>query len=49
MIVIVPSTVIPGLVPGNHVFAGLEDVDGRNESGHDVHETCCASDEGRTR
>jgi hypothetical protein len=49
MIVIVPSTVIPGLVPGIHVFAAVEDVDGRNKCGHDVHEMCCTSDEGRTR
>jgi hypothetical protein len=31
-----PSTVIPGLVLGTHVFAVVEDVDGRNKCGHDV-------------
>ena len=32
------SIVIPGLVPGIHVFATLwfQDVDGRNKCGHDV-------------
>ena len=46
-----PFTVIPGLVPGTRVFATLwfQDVDGRNKSGHDVGEACCASDEGRAR
>jgi len=27
--------VIPRLVPGIYVFAAVEDVDGRNKSGHD--------------
>ena len=27
--------VMPGLVPGIHVFAKKEDVDGRDEPGHD--------------
>jgi hypothetical protein len=31
-----PSNVMPGLVPGIHVFAALKGVDGRNKSGHDV-------------
>jgi hypothetical protein len=39
-----PSTVIPGLVPGIHVFAVVEDVDGRNKCGHDVR---CSLVEGR--
>jgi hypothetical protein len=30
-----PSDVIPGLVPGIHVFAPLEDVDSRDKPGHD--------------
>jgi len=32
--------VMPGLVPGIHVFQSLgqEDVDGRNKSGHDERE-----------
>jgi hypothetical protein len=28
-------TVMPGLVPGIHVFLGGEDVDGRDKPGHD--------------
>jgi hypothetical protein len=28
--------VMPGLVPGIHVFSRVEDVDGRDEPGHDV-------------
>jgi hypothetical protein len=49
MTVLIPSTVIPGLVPGIHVFATswFQDVDGRDKPGHDVQETCCVSDEGR--
>ena len=39
-----PSTVIPGRVPGIHVFAMVEDVDGRNKCGHDV---CGAFEVGR--
>jgi hypothetical protein len=27
---------MPGLVPGIHVFLAAEDVDGRDEPGHDV-------------
>ncbi len=44
-----PSTVIPGLVPGIHVFATLcfQDVDGQDKPGHDANETCCACVEGR--
>ncbi len=49
MTFIVPSIVIPGLVPGIHVFAAVDDGNGRNKCGHDVHETFCASDEERTR
>ena len=49
MSVLIHSVVVPGLVPAIHVFAAIEDVDGRNECGHDVHETCCVSDEGRAR
>jgi hypothetical protein len=32
-----PRPVMPGLVPGIHVFPSLkrQDVDGRNKSGHD--------------
>jgi len=32
-----PGPVMPGLVPGIHVFLSFErqDVDGRNKSGHD--------------
>ncbi len=32
-----PSLVMPGLVPGIHVFSSMksQDVDGRNKSGHD--------------
>ncbi len=43
MNVLTPSTVIPGLAPGIHVFATLrfQDVGGRNKSGHDVRATCC--------
>jgi hypothetical protein len=44
-----PSTVIPGLVLGIHVFAVVEDVDGRNDCGHDVGATRCACDKGRAR
>ena len=29
------STVMPGLVPGIHVFATQTDVDGRDKPGHD--------------
>jgi hypothetical protein len=30
------AVVMPGLVPGSHVFgAGLTDVDGRDKPGHD--------------
>jgi hypothetical protein len=29
------SFVMPGLVPGIHVFAMKQDVDGRDEPGHD--------------
>ncbi len=45
------STVIPGLVPGIHVFAMLwfQDVDGRDKPGDDANETCCALVEGRAR
>jgi hypothetical protein len=34
------SAVMPGLVPGIHVFqsSGKEDVDGLNKSGHDERE-----------
>jgi hypothetical protein len=48
---IVLSTVIPGLVPGIHVFATLwfQDVDGRDKPGHDADETCCAWIEGGAR
>ena len=48
MNVIASFNVIPGLVPGIHAFATLrlQDVDGRNECGHDV---CCGSVEGRER
>jgi hypothetical protein len=37
MLVIEPSPVMPGLVPGIHVFLSFkrQDVDGRNKSGHD--------------
>ena len=49
MTMIIPSIAIPGLVPGIHVFAAVEDVDGRNTCGHDADETCCACVEGRTR
>jgi hypothetical protein len=35
------SAVMPGLVPGIHVLAQQEDVDGRDEPGHD--ESCKAS------
>jgi hypothetical protein len=37
MLVIEPSRVMPGLVPGIHVFLSFkrQDVDGRNKSGHD--------------
>jgi hypothetical protein len=36
MLVIEPSPVMPGLVPGIHVFRLKEqDVNGRNKSGHD--------------
>jgi hypothetical protein len=47
MSVLPSSSVIPGLVPGIHVFATLwfQDVDGRNECGHDVRETCCECEE----
>jgi hypothetical protein len=31
-----PSVVIPGLVPGIHVFNPAQDVDGRGKPGHDV-------------
>jgi hypothetical protein len=48
MSVLTSSNVIPRLVPGIHVFAVAEDVDGRNKCGHDVCEKCCASDEERT-
>jgi hypothetical protein len=47
MSTLTPSIVIPGLVPGIHVFAVAEDVDGRNKCGHDGCETCCAFVEGR--
>jgi hypothetical protein len=30
-----PPLVMPGLVPGIHVFAPKKDVDGRDEPGHD--------------
>ena len=36
MSVLIHSVVVPGLVPAIHVFAAIEDVDGRNECGHDV-------------
>jgi hypothetical protein len=37
MLAIEPRPVMPGLVPGIHVFPSLKrkDVDGRNKSGHD--------------
>jgi hypothetical protein len=37
MLAIKPSAVMPGLVPGIHVFLSLEkqDVDGRDKPGHD--------------
>ena len=37
MLAIEPSPVMPGLVPGIHVFLSLkrQGVDGRNKSGHD--------------
>jgi hypothetical protein len=37
MVDIEPNPVMPGLVPGIHVFLSLkrEGVDGRNKSGHD--------------
>jgi hypothetical protein len=37
MVAIEPSPVMPGLVPGIHVFLSLQrkGVDGRNKSGHD--------------
>jgi hypothetical protein len=49
MSALTPSTVIPGLVPGIHVFATLwfQDVDGRDKPGHDANETWCACVEGR--
>jgi hypothetical protein len=31
----VSSIVMPGLVPGIHVFSLLQDVDGRDKPGHD--------------
>jgi hypothetical protein len=31
-----PFIVMAGLVPAIHVFAPVEDVDGRNKCGHDV-------------
>jgi hypothetical protein len=49
MTIIIPSIVIPGLVPGIHVFAAVEDVDGRNKCGHDADDTSSACVEGRTR
>lgn len=37
---------MPGLVPGIHVLAAKEDVDGRDKPGHDenqsVSQMCCA-------
>ena len=39
-----PSTVIPGLVPGIHVFAASEDMDARNTCGS--YDACI---EGRAR
>jgi len=30
------TPVMPGLVPGIHVFATRQDVDGRDKPGHDV-------------
>ena len=30
------TRVMPGLVPGIHVFATPQDVDGRDKAGHDV-------------
>jgi hypothetical protein len=35
MTVTVPSTVIPGLVPGIQALTPRKDVDGRNKCGHD--------------
>jgi hypothetical protein len=51
MTVLIPSAVIPGLVPGIHVFATswFQDVDGRDKPGHDVCGACCASVMGRAR
>jgi hypothetical protein len=49
MSVLIHSAVIPGLVPGIHVFAAVEDVDGRNECGHDANETVWACNQGRAR
>jgi hypothetical protein len=45
---LIPSTVIPGLVPGIHVFAAMRfhEVDGRNKCGHGVR---CGTISGRTR
>jgi hypothetical protein len=36
------SAVMPGLVPGPHAFSArrFEDVDGRNQCGHDDGATC---------
>ncbi len=51
MNVLTPSTVIPGLVPGTHVFTAqrFQDVDGRNGCGHDVLEACCIFSDGSAR
>ena len=46
MSVLIPTTVIPGLVPGIHVFNHGKDVDGRNKCGHDVR---CSLTERRAR
>jgi hypothetical protein len=40
MVCLHAKRVMPGLVPGIHVFllSGKQDVDGRNKSGHDERE-----------
>jgi hypothetical protein len=37
------SIVMPGLVPGIHVFLWSQDVDGRDEPGHDDQLNSCAA------
>ena len=51
MTVIVLSIVIPGLVPGTHVFLALwfQDVDGRDRPGHDMRDMCCPFRNGSAR